>query len=130
MSNAQSSVSSSIPSGTTTPFSDFGSTVSQVQDEELVQELNDEQINRLRAALERWQEFRRQTSSAIKEEASTESREVGDQEIRDGVAMEDEVEEDHEMHALESIPPSRDAKVDNEEFQRVQKVKSDKGRTT
>ena len=108
MLNAQSSVSSSIPSGATTPFLDFGSTPEE--EEELIQELDDEQINRLRAELERWQEFQRQTSSAIRTEASSELREVGDQEIPDGVVMEDELEEDDEMPELESIPPSRDAR--------------------
>ena len=108
MLNAQSSVSSSIPSGATTPFLDFGSTPED--EEELVQELSDEQMNRIRAELERWQDFQRQTSSAIRTEASTELREVGDQEIPDGLVMEDELEEDDEMPELESIPPSRDAR--------------------
>ena len=108
MLNAQSSVSSSIPSGATTPFLDFGSTASG--EEELIQELDDEQMNRIRAELERFQDFQRQTSSAIRTEASSELREVGDQEIPDGVVMEDELEEDDEMPELESIPPSRDTR--------------------
>ena len=108
MLNAQSSVGSSIPSGATTPFLDFGSTPSE--EEELIQELDDEQMNRIRAELERFQDFQRQSSSAIRTEASTELREVGDQEIPDGVVMEDELEEDDEMPELESIPPSRDAR--------------------
>ena len=99
MLNAQSSVGSSIPSGATTPYLDFGSTPEE--EEELIQELNDEQMNRIRAELERFQDFQRQTSSAIRTEASSELREVGDQEIPDGVVMEDELEEDDEMPELE-----------------------------
>ena len=67
-------------------------------------------MNRIRAELERFQDFQRQTSSAIRTEASSELREVGDQEIPDGVVMEDELEEDDEMPELESIPPSRDTR--------------------
>ena len=108
MLNAQTSVSSSMPSGATTPFLDVGSTPSESE----VPSLAIEQIDAIRAELERYNQFIRNTSSSTANEASSELREVGDQEIPDGVILEDELEEDDddEMPPLESVPPSRDAR--------------------
>ena len=96
MINAQTSVSSSMPSGATTPFLDVGSTPSESE----VPSLAIEQIDAIRAELERHNQFIRNTSSSTANEASSELREVGDQEIPDGVILEDELDEDDEDHKL------------------------------
>ena len=97
MLNAQTSVSSSMPSGATTPFLDVGSTPSESE----VPSLAIEQIDAIRAELERHNQFIRNTSSSTANEASSELREVGDQEIPDGVILEDELEEDDD----DEMPP-------------------------